>query len=102
MPVPSLASQYSLAALDGSSELDSVKATKAGIEILAHTSVPTGGKERDDMGIERPKMLTRAVVAYARQDGDKVLGFWVSAPEDEWRKPTTGTRLRAVVESFAW
>lgn len=95
------------AVLGGTSSLQSAEMVKGrdGLYILANTVLPTGGTYEDEMGLRKESTLTRVVKARVvsqserEGDGESLLGVWVSAPLDEWQKPSMGTKLNQIVDS---
>jgi hypothetical protein len=89
--------------LDGVSRLDSFSRKKGsnGLEIAAVTTIPTGGTYRDGMGLDQPNTLNRITKAHALvQANGSLVSIWLSAPEDEWKQPVMGIRLRQLYESI--
>jgi len=96
------------AALQGTTTLDSfsVLGNKKNnvVDIIATTTIPSGGTYRDTMGIERLNTIDRnlkakAVVAHG---ATKIISLWLSAPSDEWQKPVMGTKLNQIWGSIKY
>lgn len=83
------------AALQGTTSLDSIEAKNysKSLDLVATTTIPTGGTYKDTLGLDRPYTILRKVQARVVILNDIVFSLWLSAPMDEWRKPVTGARL---------
>lgn len=78
------------------------------VDLVATTTLPSGGVVRDTMGIDRLATFDRnvkakvAVVAdgggvnEGTAAGAVILSIWLSAPSDEWQKPVMGTKLNQI------
>jgi hypothetical protein len=113
------------AVLLGTTKLDSYKlqvnpsSKNDVLDLIATTTIPSGGTYRDTMGIDRPNTIDRRVKAKAvvvtngKGDGDggaapgvttrtSILSIWLSAPLDEWQKPVMGTKLANIWDSVKY
>ena len=80
------------------------------LDLIATTTIPSGGVYRDSMGIDRPNTIDRRVKAKSlllSDSGDSsdsptssILTVWLSAPLDEWGKPVMGTKLAQIYETI--
>lgn len=90
-------------ALEGITVLDSVQPIPSGkntsFDLVATTTIPTGGTYQDTLGLDRPYTILRKVEARVVCLGDRILSLWLSAPVDEWRKPVTGAKLLQILAS---
>mmetsp|Transcript_22952 Transcript_22952/g.34543 ORF Transcript_22952/g.34543 Transcript_22952/m.34543 type:complete len:146 (+) Transcript_22952:3-440(+) len=120
-------------ALQGTTTLNSYQMTTTAqgdqnnsniLDLIATTTMPSGGTYRDTMGIDRPSTIDRNVKAKAvvvnddnRNDsttttapsseslgaaGTRILSLWLSAPSDEWQKPVMGIKLNQIWSSVKY
>jgi hypothetical protein len=99
-------------ALQGTTKLDrfDISTDRKMLDLIATTTIPSGGVYRDAMGIDRPNTIDRRVKAKSlllSKSGDSsespsssILTVWLSAPLDEWGKPVMGTKLAQIYETI--
>lgn len=77
-----------------------------GVELLARTTIPSGGTYTDTMGLEQLNTIDRKVKAKAlvvvEGDTTHILSVWLSAPLDEWNKPVMGTQLNDIWKGVSY
>lgn len=94
------------AALQGTTKLNSYQLEGANqniVNVVATTTIPSGGAYRDTMGIDRLSTIDRDVRAKvvvldqsSQGKGTRILSLWLSAPSDEWQKPIMGFKLNEI------
>jgi len=96
------------AVLQGTTKLDSYQLdlNRNVVDLIATTSLPSGGTYRDTMGIDRPNTIDRRVKAKAvveeGQGGCGIFTLWMNAPLDEWQKPVMGIKLNQIWDSVKY
>ena len=106
------------AVLQGTTKLDSYKLSssttgKSVLDLVATTTIPSGGTYRDGMGIDQPNTIdrrvkARAVLVSTANEGGKgapnasILSIWLSAALDDWQKPIMGIKLNQIWDSVEY
>ena len=93
-------------ALQGTTKLNSYQLEGVNqniVNVVATTTLPSGGTYRDTMGIDRLSTIDRDVKAKvvvldqsSEGKGTRILSLWLSAPSDEWQKPIMGFKLNEI------